>query len=212
MIVKKTLDSLLENTDLAKYDCEWIVNIDLIKKLPLAQKAFDQTIAICESYRNKLKVITLPNLEAKGPANAILRIKPKITSSILFYLEDDWVCHLEKRLKAKFETGYFLERLETFAYVTCAGRLERCSFNPCFMRYLNFNLATLNLDINVDAERQTNRKWLAQIKKAPEEWKFDPIDLKYFSDIGREWIKETPLVKWNMDKRYSVGTTYNIDT
>jgi glycosyltransferase involved in cell wall biosynthesis len=210
-ILQRTIESLLENADLHTFDCEWIVHVDLIKKLPLAQQAFDETIALCRSYNNRFKVTVIPNLEAQGPSAAIIRIKHKITSSIVFYLEDDWVCGPEVFSKNRFSTAYFLDRLETYAYATCAARLERCSFNPCFMRFLNFNLATLNLDVNVDAERQANRIWTANAKRSPPDWRFDPTSLKYFTDIGREWIKNTPLIKWNMDKRYATPTTYNVE-
>lgn len=209
-IIQQTMDSLIEQTDFVKYECRWIVNIDRIANLPNAEERFKKAIKLCKSYKKYFETIVLPNRDPKGAGGAINRIRPYIKGDVVFYLEDDWLCHPDCVTKKQLEVGDFLERLKDYSYATCSHRMEQCSFNPCFIRTCNWLLVTKQIELQVDAEAQVARFWRALRKREPKNWQFDPRVCRYFKDIGRTWIKDTPLRKWERGQRYMVPITYNV--
>ena len=208
-IIKRTMDSFIANTNFTKFECKWIVNVDYVAKLDNADNRFEEALALCQSYSKFFKVNVIKHRPSLGPANAVIACNKYLEGDVVFYLEDDWDCHVEKRTKEKLDVKDYLERLKLFPYSTCAGRMNQLSLNPCFMRRFNYELSCRHLVISEDAEFQMQRVWYREKAGFPDQWAFDPREKKYFSDSGRPWIKTTKLVKWDRMKRYSSPIAYS---
>lgn len=208
-IIKRTMDGLLENTNFAKFDCKWIVNVDFVAKLDNAEQRYEQALALCKSYDKFFKVLVIRHRPALGPANAVIACNRHLEGDVIFYLEDDWDCHVEKKTKEKLDVNDYLERLKQYPYSTCAGRMNQLSLNPCFMRRFNYEHSCAHLVITEDAEFQMQKVWYRERAGFPNEWAFDPREKKYFSDSGRPWIKTTSLTKWDRMKKYNTPVTYS---
>lgn len=209
-LLKQTIDSLHQNSDILNFPVHWLCHIDHIAHL--GRDPFIKTIELANSYKDKWPVQVITREKPEGPSRAIMDCLPYIPNKCktIFYLEDDWLCHKERNGE-KMSVGYFLERLEKYSYSTCAARLERCSFNPSFIRRWQFQHVVTDLEVNCDAEMQAQRRWQNQAKINPSDWAFDPTSKKYFTDIGREWLEKTKLKKWAMNQRYDKPLTYEVE-
>lgn len=209
-IIQRTMDSLIENTDFAKHDCRWVVHIDKIEGLPEAEEKFRAAVQLCRSYEDHFETIVIPNRKPEGAGGAINRMRRHIKGEAIFYLEDDWLCFRDRQTNSPLELKDFLQRLKKYSYCTCAKRMNQCSFNPCFIRADCWKYVTKQIELQVDAEAQVARYWNSLRKKDPKKWAFDPREIRRFKDIGRLWIKDTPLKKWDRGERYLVPATYNV--
>lgn len=214
-VLRQTLTSVLEQSDLLALGerIEWLFHVDCVPGIPDADAAFQETVALCQSMAAHVRrVHVVQQSPATGPSAAITRLLGHVTGQVVFFLEDDWLCHPELDTGERFSLARMLPVLDEHAYINFRGRRGKVSMQPCLMRAANFLETMAGLQPGISAEDQWIANWAERYAADNATWSFHPDPPTYFSDLGHPWMRQNGLRKWARRQRYGQPITYNIAT